>query len=124
MSDPNKGVYSVLNISRIPSSLAKKMILEYSARIDEGRRFNVVFFLDEEFDDELLESFNAVFARLTYNPDTDTQQTFEEKYGLQNLTGMCGYYILSYFILINFIVFVIISIHIRFTRKRKNLQNS
>ena len=67
--DPNQGIYSILNVSRISKFLAKKLILEYSKYFQQSKTFNTLFFIDENFDIDLLNNFKSYFTKLSYDQE-------------------------------------------------------
>ena len=67
--DPNQGIYSILNVSRISKFLAKKLILEYSKHLQKGKTFSTVFFFDQNFDIDLLNNFKSYFTKLSYDQE-------------------------------------------------------
>lgn len=86
--DPNEGIYCVVNVSRLPSSLAKRMLLRYLEHFKKGRTANVLFFLDEHFDNELLKSFEAFFTRRSYDQEHDHKVATAAKEYLCDSLGM------------------------------------
>jgi hypothetical protein len=63
------------------------MILEYSLHLKKGKQFNIVFFLDQHFDDEILENFKNVFTRLSYDEELDAKVTNSAKRFFEDSAG-------------------------------------
>ena len=61
------------------------MILKYSKHLKQGKEFNVIFFVNTNFDNEILENFKTLFTRLSYDKEieikvTDFAKTFFSRF--------------------------------------------
>ena len=63
------------------------MILEYSLYLKQGKQFNIVFFLDEHFDEQILQNFKDIFTRLSYDEEADSKVTESARRFFQDSTG-------------------------------------
>jgi hypothetical protein len=63
------------------------MILEYTLHLKKGKQFNIVFFLDQHFDNEILQNFKNIFTRLSYDEEVDVKVTNSAKRFFKDSTG-------------------------------------
>ena len=92
--DPNENIYSIINVSKLPSSVVKRLVLEYTYFLKQGKEFKVVFFLDELFDNAILENYKEYFTRLSYDEDSKLKIKSFSKNFFQNTIS--NYYYLIF----------------------------
>lgn len=71
--DPGRRPHSILNVLALPKSIIKKILCEYQFFVENGDKFIIVFFVDENREadakESLVELENLRFAELSFAQD-------------------------------------------------------
>ena len=87
MFDPENRIFSILNISKLPLSISKKLIRVYR-EFFSSKNFRVILFIDpQNIEKSLLEDNQDLFLELSFSNDAVEKTARDAKKFFKNIEG-------------------------------------